>query len=162
MVAPTGFGPILLESESSILPIILRSSKVVVSQGFAPRLSPSKGDVLLLHHETAKAAGFACGCLVHDIATLFPSQEKGRIIHITLGTLNPICSFGSSPWTLVISPSRKIYPRGFCFGKKSQVCFSQNCSSRPPYPSGDNLVVLLNPVVQSLKSPLAIGRTGQA
>ena len=54
MAAPTGFEPILLESESSILPIILRSIKVVVSQGFAPRLSPSKGDVLLLHHETAK------------------------------------------------------------------------------------------------------------
>ena len=42
LVAPTGFEPILLESESSILPIILRSN-LVVPLGFAPRPYTFKG-----------------------------------------------------------------------------------------------------------------------
>ena len=55
MVAPTGFEPILLESESSILPIILRSIKAVwlFHLDLHQDLTPSKGAGLLLSHGTS-------------------------------------------------------------------------------------------------------------
>ena len=51
MVAPTGFEPILLESESSILPIILRSN--LFHLDLHQDLTPSKGAGLLLSHGTS-------------------------------------------------------------------------------------------------------------
>ena len=55
LVAPTGFEPILLESESSILPIILRSIKTVwlFHLDLHQDLTPSKGAGLLLSHGTS-------------------------------------------------------------------------------------------------------------
>ena len=96
-------------------------------------------------------AEFACGCPVPSRATAFSDQER------TSRPLNPMLHY-AKPRTLIVSTPRNLFGG---LGTNHKFVFRRLSIAASLF-HGNTLVVVLNPVLQSLESPLAIRRTGQA
>ena len=135
---------------------------MVVSQGFAPRLSPSKGDVLLLHHETAKTGGICLCSTVHRGIHLVSEPGKRADNPHHPRNPEPYMPLKEQPLDACYLAIPQNLSKRFCFSKKSQVCFSQTVHRGHLIPREIIWWCCLIPLCSLLNHPLQWGEPGKS